>query len=89
MEIEKVGEYGAPIFINLGYNGNLLQAMRDVLKNDRDILESKIVQGDRIIDTHCYGTLTDDLKGTWDVCCNEKLWGRITFVPLMRHFYSN
>ena len=83
MEIETVGEYGAPIFINLEYHDTILQAMRDVLKNDRDIFESKIAQGDRIITSSEYNAKTNNILGTWNVYINEKSWGRITFGWLM------
>lgn len=86
MTIEKAGEFGAPIIKNLGYNANLLQAMRDAmyersyLWNDEVVLESKLVQGTRTIfprDEGCLYTAT--MKGTWNIYYNEKFWGRVTF----------
>jgi len=79
VNIEKAGEFGASRMMNLGYNCMLLNAMRDILGNDRDIMESKIVNKTNTIAFNNYAMYVKVLENNWDVFVNERFWGRISF----------
>ena len=86
-EVEKAGEYGSRVLICFGYNTNLLGAMREILKNDDDIVKSKleyvnIREKQSIAPAEYVNTDVKELVGPlYDVYIEQCLWGRIRFLP--------
>lgn len=89
MTIEKAGDFGAPIFKNLGFGTSLIEAIyiamhdpRSILWDDKIVWNAKLTCGSKTIFPRNEGSLHvhTSMEGRWNVYYGKKFWGRVTFI---------
>jgi hypothetical protein len=80
IKVDQEGDFGPLRIENLGYNCTILEAIRQLLRNDSDLMQSSLVSSSgRLRFSDFNVNVATTLDQSYELFVGRVLWGRISF----------
>jgi hypothetical protein len=79
-KLEQLGVFRSPVIVNLGYGASILVFLRDLLGDDKLIMQTELRSEDRTLKLADFGQqVSDFLNVRYELHIANRLWGHVTF----------